>query len=392
MKVASPIRTVVAARDDALESPVHDDRTAAILGIALGVAFLTCFVTGLYSHLLQHPIVWLHPPTRPTWLYRASQGLHVATGIATIPLLLAKLWSVFPKLFRWPIVEGPAHALERALLVPLVCGSVFMLFTGVENIFRWYPWPFFFPRGHYSVAWITIGALVAHLGAKMATTRRALRRDPGPGAQVVVMPLKQGALGRRGFLAAAGGAAGLLTLTTVGETVTPLRRFILFAQRTPDAGSQDLPVNRAAADAGIEEMATAASYRLAVTGNVGRELALSVAEIEAMATTQATLPISCVEGWSKSAHWQGTRLIDLLRAAAVPDDQPVEVTVESLEPNGLYSTSVLDDRQSRDVDTLIATHLNGERLDLDHGYPCRLIAPNRPGVLQTKWVGALVVR
>ena len=28
---------------------------------------------------------------------------------------------------------------------------------------------------------------------------------------------------------------------------------------------------------------------------------------------------------------------------------------------------------------LLATHLNGERLDIDHGYPLRLIAPNRPG-------------
>ena len=30
--------------------------------------------------------------------------------------------------------------------------------------------------------------------------------------------------------------------------------------------------------------------------------------------------------------------------------------------------------------------VNGEPLHPDHGYPCRLIAPNRPGVLQTKWI------
>ncbi len=28
---------------------------------------------------------------------------------------------------------------------------------------------------------------------------------------------------------------------------------------------------------------------------------------------------------------------------------------------------------------------------IDHGYPVRLIAPNRPGVLQTKWVSRLDV-
>ena len=41
--------------------------------------------------------------------------------------------------------------------------------------------------------------------------------------------------------------------------------------------------------------------------------------------------------------------------------------------------------------TLLALDLEGEPLALDHGYPCRVIAPNRPGVLQTKWVESLEV-
>jgi DMSO/TMAO reductase YedYZ molybdopterin-dependent catalytic subunit len=41
---------------------------------------------------------------------------------------------------------------------------------------------------------------------------------------------------------------------------------------------------------------------------------------------------------------------------------------------------------------LIALRLNGEALHLDHGYPARLIAPNRPGVLQTKWISRITVR
>ena len=41
--------------------------------------------------------------------------------------------------------------------------------------------------------------------------------------------------------------------------------------------------------------------------------------------------------------------------------------------------------------TLLALRCNGEVLHIDHGYPTRLIAPNRSGVLQTKWVGRLEV-
>ena len=35
--------------------------------------------------------------------------------------------------------------------------------------------------------------------------------------------------------------------------------------------------------------------------------------------------------------------------------------------------------------------LHGEPLNRDHGEPARLIAPNRPGVLQTKWLSRLEV-
>ena len=62
--------------------------------------------------------------------------------------------------------------LEKVSIVPLVGGGIFMLFTGLANINLWYPWPFNFRTSHYWVAWITIGALVVHIGAKFAITRQ----------------------------------------------------------------------------------------------------------------------------------------------------------------------------------------------------------------------------
>lgn len=100
-------------REEAFESPLHDERVASRLGLALGVAFLTCSLTGLVSHFMQHPGGVLHWPTSPVWLYRVTQGLHVATGIASIPLLVAKLWTVYPKLFTWPPARSLVHGLER---------------------------------------------------------------------------------------------------------------------------------------------------------------------------------------------------------------------------------------------------------------------------------------
>ncbi|TDC49750.1 molybdopterin-binding protein [Jiangella ureilytica] len=371
-----------------MRRPAHDARTAAILGIALGACFLVCFLTGLYSHLQQHPVGWLPIPPRPVSLYRVTQGLHVATGFATVPLLLAKLWSVYPRLFRWPPVTGAAQAAERLMLVPLVCGAVFLLFSGVANVSRWYPWDFFFPAAHYWVAWITIGAVVAHLGAKAAVARAALRRG-GAGAPAVAA--EPGGLGRRGFLGAVAVAAGVVTVTTAGQTVAPLRSLTLFAQRRPDIGPQGVPVNRSAVQAGVVDAAEDPGFRLRVTGDVARPVELTTSDLDRMARREAELPIACVEGWSASARWRGVSVAGLLAAAGVDPDDGVTVRVESLQARGRYRTSELNHLQVRDPDTLLAVALNGERLDLDHGYPCRLIGPNRAGVLQTKWVHELVV-
>lgn len=375
------------ARDRALSEPVHDERTAALLGIALGVSFLVCFLTGVTSHLIQNPTSWFHWPARPVGLYRLLQGVHVATGLATVPLLLAKLWSVFPNLFRWPPVTSLAHAVERLMLVPLVCGSVFMLFSGAANIAQWYPWHFAFPVVHYWVAWMTMGALVAHVGAKFATTRAALAHAAA--ADEIGVAARDG-MTRRGFLAGVGATAAFFTFATVGQTFRPLRRLAVFAPRRPDIGPQGLPVN-GTPSLQLAQRARSADYRLSVVGDVAEPLSLRRADLEAMRQHQAILPIACVEGWSADAHWRGVPVRDLLHRAGVPAHVAVEVVVDSMQHDSHYRRSLLSNGQARDSDTLIALELNGAPLHMDHGYPCRLIGPNRPGVQQTKWVESLTV-
>jgi len=85
----------------------------------------------------------------------------------------------------------------------------------------------------------------------------------------------------------------------------------------------------------------------------------------------------------------GVRLRDLLSMAGAPPG--AAVNVESLERHGAYRVSFVDHFQAADPDTLLATHLDGQVLDLDHGYPLRLIGPDRPGVNQTKWVTKVTV-
>ncbi|MET8148646.1 molybdopterin-dependent oxidoreductase [Actinoplanes sp. NPDC049668] len=370
--------------DPGLSRTPRSPRLTGLLGVALAVAFITCFVTGLISHLIQHPPAWFWWPSRPVGLYRVTQGLHVATGLASVPLLGAKLWSVYPRLFAWPPARNLAHAIERASIAALVAAALFQLISGILNIARWYtPMPFFFTAGHYWSAWLAIGALITHVGVKLPIIRQALTRatpDRTP----------PGTLTRRGLLGTVGAAAGVITLATIGQTVAPLAPVAVLAPRRPGTGPQRLPVNKTAAGAGVRAAAFDPGYRLTVTGPA-RTVSLDLTELAALSQHTVVLPIACVEGWSSTGTWTGVRLRDLVALVGV-DPANAEAYVESLEARGRYRATTVPPPHLRDPYTLIALRLGGEVLHADHGYPARLIAPNRPGVLQTKWVSRITAR
>ncbi|MFJ6016183.1 molybdopterin-dependent oxidoreductase [Streptomyces sp. NPDC092952] len=364
---------------------LHDARTATAVGRWLGAAFAVCFVTGLISHYLQHPPHWLADtlPARPVWGYRLTQGLHVATGLAAIVLLLVKLWTVYPRLFVWPPARSVRHALERLSVAVLVAAAVFEVFTGLINNVQWYPWPFGFIQAHFAVAWIAFGSVLLHVAVKAPEIRAHWSRRS---AGTVALPARD-AVDRRSLLLATGGAVGVVTLTTVGQSFTPLGATDLLAPRSPDHGPQGLPVNRSAAAAGITARSVA-GWRLEVEGP--RPYTLTLDELRALARTSARLPIACVEGWSMDARWEGVRVRDLVeRAGGHPGRAAARVV--SLEAHGNYRVMHMGAEYLADPLTLLALTLNGEPLSLDHGYPARIIAPNRPGVLQTKWVHRLEV-
>jgi DMSO/TMAO reductase YedYZ molybdopterin-dependent catalytic subunit len=101
----------------------------------------------------------------------------------------------------------------------------------------------------------------------------------------------------------------------------------------------------------------------------------------------------CVEGWSAVAWWAGVRFDDLLRAYP-PVSQAKWARVESsvnLDASGNsdpYFMS-LDLATARHPQTLLATHLNGQRLTVDHGAPLRLLVPVKLGLKNVKAITAI---
>lgn len=376
----------------------HDEAPAAWLGVALGVTFGLCFLTGVVSHLVQHDGSvtgfsfdnvggWALWGPRPAGLYRLNQGLHVISGTLAVPLLLVKLYVVYPLLFQWPPLMGVRNLIDRLTIPVLIAGAFFLLVSGVQNVAYWYPWGFSFPVTHYWSAWITIGALVMHIGAKSHIVARVWRGRRPKGA--VLADADEGGLSRRGVLALAGTASGVLFLTTAGATIAPLERLALLSSRRPSVGPQGFPINTPASVVGVTEAATDPGYRLRITGNVAQELELSADDLAALAQTEAVLPISCVEGWSASVRWGGVAIRDVLAAAGV--EGTPGVTIVSLQESGPYRMSTLNPAQAADPESLLATSVDGEPLHIDHGFPVRLMVPNNPGVTQTKWVAEVQV-
>ena len=369
------------AQED-FRSPVHDARVVARVGVLLGSAIVVAFLTGLLSHLHQHPLPWLALPAGPVWGYRVSQGVHVAAGLAALPLLLAKLYAAYPALFARPRLRSPLHALERASVAVLVATALFQLVTGLLNVFQWYPWSFSFVRVHLAVAWVLVGSVVVHVAVKLPTIADALRRPVGAAPDPDAGPT------RRGFLAGVAVTVLGLTALTVGQTVRPLSGAALLAPRQAGVGPQGLPVNRTARAAGVHAAATDAGWRLTVASGA-RSVQLSRAELAAMPQVTVDLPIACVEGWSTTATWGGVRVRDLV--ALVHPSPDVDLRFVSLQQAGSYRESVLPAAYVAHPDSVLALRLGEEDLDLDHGFPARLVAPGRPGVLQTKWVERLEV-
>ncbi|KTR51996.1 molybdopterin-dependent oxidoreductase [Curtobacterium oceanosedimentum] len=476
-----------------MASPNRNARSAVVWGRLLGIAFVVCFGTGVYSHLLQDPPPWMRFPTRPTQLYQFTQGLHITAGIAIIPLLLAKLNVVMPALAQVPPVRGVLHLLERLSIAVLVSASIVQVGTGLLNTYQWYPWPFPFRQVHDAMAYVIIGSLIVHIASKLPViarywrardaydadgrfvadptvgsellpdgrearpavseraadeqtagsyprglTGRLLRWVDGPAAPVVSvvsttsraerhltehagrevsLGAKNGApaagagdgaeagrasrperddalsgsrqrIARRGFVAGVTAATVGVVALTAGQSNRLLEPLNVFGARQRYIGPDDLPVNRTARAAGVLATATAADWALTVVGpDVTRTF--SRAELVALGTATADLPISCVEGWSQMASWRGVRMRDLLASVQAEPESALRIT--SLERSGGYRVTEMGPEYASDPTTLLALEVNGKTLDLDHGFPARVIAPGRPGVLQTKWIGKIEV-
>jgi DMSO/TMAO reductase YedYZ molybdopterin-dependent catalytic subunit len=125
-----------------------------------------------------------------------------------------------------------------------------------------------------------------------------------------------------------------------------------------------------------------AAWRLRIVGLVDRPLALGHDDLRADAAMVAT--VDCTGGVYATREWSGLSLGALLDAAGVADEARLA-----------WFVSVTGHRWPLPIDearrALLATHVGGEPLAHEHGFPLRLVAPERRGFQWVKWLDTIEI-
>ena len=404
-------------RPEYWRSPLRGPWLTSFLGTLLVPAIAVIALTGFIDHWAHYPqfagndgvgpsgdipVLFHFPASWPPWSYAVTQGFHVILGLMVVPLVLAKLWSVMPKLFQQPLFRNAAGALDRISLLALVASVLVEFATGILMMEEWTVGSINLNAVHYYGAWVFGTLFVLHACIKLPVVRRAYRergvlkplRDdltqtkPEPADDGGLAPVNPAAptISRRGLLAMVGGASLTIFAVQAGESIGgPFRSLALLAPRgrVYGTGPNDFPVTHTAAWAEVTPAMTGIDWRLTVVGQ--QTMSLSRQQLLEMTQSTRTLTIACTDGWSTTQHWTGVPLGALARLVGAPEGAILRaVSLEAGQTSQAFVPSLYNDPRS-----LLALRVNGVDISLDHGYPARVILPNVPGNFNTKWVSGL---
>ena len=128
-----------------------------------------------------------------------------------------------------------------------------------------------------------------------------------------------------------------------------------------------------------------ATWDFKVWGEVGSPLTLTWEQFKALPRKTVNTDIHCVTRWSKlDTTWEGVAIQEILRLA---DVRPAASHVLAHSEQGYTANmplSVLDDD-----DVLLADTFGGKELEVEHGWPLRLLVPKRYFWKSAKWIRGL---
>lgn len=303
--------------------------------------------------------------------------LHAVVGLTLVFLLGFKFRRVRRRVTdadRWDRATG-LSVLAAVVAVAALATGLWWSFGGNARILTY--WNLL--NLHVGLGLLLVPLVLAHLYTRFRTPRRA----DFEGRRTV---LRYGTLLVGGALLYRAQELANAVLDTGGRArrftgSKPVEADGLEPEGDAGEGNDSFPVTSWVADdpAPLAE----AAWRLRVDGLVASPLELSSGDLTADDERRALL--DCTSGWYAERDWRGVRLGGVLDEAGVADGARW-VTVHSVT-GYRWSFPLAEAREM-----LLATHVGGERLSHGHGFPCRLVAPDRRGFQWIKWVERVEVR
>jgi len=135
-------------------------------------------------------------------------------------------------------------------------------------------------------------------------------------------------------------------------------------------------------DLGIKPDIDIAEWRLEVTGLVDNPLVLTYEDIlEYPSVTQVTHLQCVMAGFEGTGEWTGVPLKYILEKAGY-QESVVSVIFHAADEY----TSSIDLETALQEDIILAYKMNGVTLPEEHGYPLRLVIPDKLGYKWVKWI------
>jgi DMSO/TMAO reductase YedYZ molybdopterin-dependent catalytic subunit len=321
--------------------------------LTLLAAVLTLLSTGVASAFAGAP--------GDGWLF----VVHGLAGVVLAGFLALKLWRVRAR------VRGATRSPTVATSVLLAVLTLSALATGIAWVLGApldVPGPFPLLVVHAFLGLVVVVPFLVHLRARFGLPARTTLAD------------RRRAIGYAG-VALAGGLAYRAqgAVNDLLDTPGARRRFTGSRERGSDAGNR-FPVTAWVAD--DPDPVDPDDWTLRVGGRVGEPLTLGYDDLAPAAGAAERAVLDCTSGWYSDHEWTGVRVGDLLDRARIEQDA---AWVQFRSVTGYRWSLPLPEAR----DALLAARVDGERLSHGHGFPLRLVAPDRRGFQWVKWVEAV---
>ena len=124
-------------------------------------------------------------------------------------------------------------------------------------------------------------------------------------------------------------------------------------------------------------------WRLRVNGHVENPYELDYEELQTW-RSPLTATLDCTGGWYTTREWQGVPVPELLDRARV---KPGAGSITIRSRTDYYRRYSMDEANR----ALLASRVDGATLSQGHGFPARMVEPNKRGYDWVKWVDEITV-